>query len=67
MALNKEQHRNRHVTLNLALAELFADFLTNTDGDDGYPISDLIAWSYQQTQEPDHEAGVDEGSGGDPP
>lgn len=55
MALTKEQHRNRHVTLHHAFDELFADFIQHGGGRTGQPIMALIEWSYQQTQEPDHE------------
>lgn len=55
MALNPEQHRNRHLTLHRCFDELFADFITHTKGGLDSPISDLVAWSHQQTLEPDHD------------
>jgi hypothetical protein len=55
MSLNKEQHRNRHKTLHLALDELFADFITHGGGRTGQPIMALIEWSHRQTVNPDHE------------
>ena len=62
MSLNKEQHRNRHVTLHLMFDELLADFIKRyvaevaptTDLLD-LPIRTIKGWSYRQTVEPDHE------------
>lgn len=50
-------HRARHVQLHQALDEIFADYLRHhpTSQPGSYfvlPIGVLLAWSYEQTQEP---------------
>ena len=58
MSLNKEQHRNRHVTLHNVFGELLTDFIMNTKSAGIYvdqPIRHLLQWSQRQTVEPDHE------------
>lgn len=52
------QHKQRHVELHKAVDELFADFIKNHPNLPSYinlPIVDLIIWSAQQTNKPDHE------------
>lgn len=69
MSLNQEQHRNRHVTLHHMFDELWADFIAHHPDNfemDKVTVGELVRWSHRQTTKPDHEAGADEGSGGDP-
>ena len=50
----KELHKQKHAELHSALQELFADYITNTEGRTTDTILDLIAWSAEQKLEPDH-------------
>lgn len=51
--LTPEQHKQRHVELHRYLDELVADFITHTDRlPSQTPLTDLMQWSYEQTQSP---------------
>lgn len=52
------KHLVRHQELHKAVDELFADYIRNHPYQGGFirmPIIDLIYWSAQQTNKPDHE------------
>ena len=54
--MKSEEHKNRHIELHKALDELFADFIKchpDLMRFTELPISVLLAWSYQQTKNPD--------------
>jgi len=54
MNMTKDEHKLKHVKLHEALDELLADFIDHTEGPIlNRPITDLINWSYKQTQNPD--------------
>lgn len=52
--LPEDRHISRHVQLHRALDELIADFIDKTGKPLEIPLLELIAWSYQQTKQPDH-------------
>lgn len=51
--MTREEHKTYHVELHSALDQLLADFMRHT-GKPALerPISDLMVWAYQQTQNP---------------
>lgn len=52
------QHKKRHIKLHHALDELMADWIFNTGSlPSNCSVFQLMEWSYQQTQEPNHEGG----------
>jgi len=53
--MNQAEHKERHVMLHQKLDELLADWIEQTGGlPSKIMLIDFIAWSYKQTQEPDH-------------
>lgn len=50
-----DEHRQRHITLHLALDELFADYINqhpNVTGFLAVTMGEFLAWSSQQTHQP---------------
>ncbi len=52
--MTKEEHQERHEILHKRLDELLADYILYSKGSTSHTIFDLVKWSYQQTQIPDH-------------
>jgi len=51
--VSRDKHRMRHVELHRALDELLADFARTRKGTIlDRQISELLAWSYQETKSP---------------
>lgn len=49
----KKEHKERHVELHKALDELLADWISHTGKlPSKTPITELMAWSHQQTLSP---------------
>lgn len=53
--MTHDEHRDRHVLLHREFDELLADYMRHHPKQHRFldmPISELMEWSFQQTQEP---------------
>ena len=50
-----EDHKKRYIELHHKLDELFADYIAYGKGRTTNTIMDLLTWSYQQIENPNHE------------
>lgn len=56
--MDEQEHLKRHQELHRSLDELLADWITQKEIIPSQAtVLELITWSHQQTQKPDHLAG----------
>ena len=56
--MDEKEHKDRHMVLHGHLDELIADWISHSEGGvkpTKNPVVDLIRWSHQQSEKPDHQ------------